>query len=247
MKEERLEKVGIQRELHPKWFDFAAGLAAADTRKLPARQEIYTYLENAPGFASPPTKQTRIYATNPLIKTWVAPDSDLAPLRDCALRLWQQDQDTALLLHWGLLSAAYPFWLRCAEVIGRLLDLQFQATQAQVVRRLKESYGDRQTVSRRARYTIRSFVRWGLLSDSGNHGVYKEPNRVSVSKELSAFLVECLLWGTPKDTVPLSGITNHPALYAFRLGPVLATDLNSDRVDAFTVGVDDKMLRLAGH
>ena len=65
-----------------------------------------------------------------------------------------------LPLHSAILSAAYPFWFNVATQTGRLLKLQEQITQHQIFNRLKEQYGDRETVSRNARYTIRSFVAW---------------------------------------------------------------------------------------
>ncbi|MDR1873930.1 MAG: hypothetical protein LBQ90_02795, partial [Synergistaceae bacterium] len=152
MRPDRFKKIGIQRELHVEWFDYAARVCLAGFTKQSVRQEIYTYLDNAPGFETPPSLQTKTYIAHALIKSWLTPDKDLISLRDSALRLMQKDLNAKFALHWCLLGAAYPFWFAVAAVIGRLLNLQNQVTQMQIVSRLKERWGDRQTVSRRARY-----------------------------------------------------------------------------------------------
>ena len=69
--------------------------------------------------------------------------------------------------------AVYPFWSSVATQVGRLLRLQGSAAAAQVQRRIREQYGERETVARRARYVLRSYLDWGVLQETGAPGVYR--------------------------------------------------------------------------
>jgi len=246
---DRFTKVGIQRELRIEWFDQAARLYSMGFSKTEARQEIYAYLDSAPGFDTPPSKQTKTYVANALIKSWLAPDQDLIPLRNSACQLLQENPNAQLAIHWSLLGAAYPFWFSVAAVIGRLLNLQSQVTQLQVVSRLKEKFGDRQTVSRRARYVIRSFVAWGALKDVDTKGCYEKSSPIVISDEKLAILMfESALLATPEAKGALGLLLNNPAFFPFQL-PVMTGDFISQRsvrIDVVRYGLDDELLSLNG-
>lgn len=246
---DRFSKVGIQRELHIDWFDQAARLHCMGFSKSDARQEIYTYLDAAPGFDTPPSKQTKTYVANVLIKSWLAPDSDLIPLRNAAFHLLQENPNCRLPIHWSLLGAAYPFWFSVAAVIGRLLNLQHQVTQSQVVSRLKEKFGDRQTVSRRARYVIRSFVSWGALKDVDSRGCYEKTLPMIINDErLAVLMFESALLAIPEAKGAFGMFLNNPAFFPFQL-PVMTGDLvsqRSERIEVVRYGLDDELLRLIG-
>ena len=151
MSEERTQKVGIQRELDLRWMEFAQRLHTSGVSRRQCRQQIYEYLDTAPGFDSTPTKQTKIYVANLLVKSWLFPDPDIVALRDAATDLLEETRYDSQAFHWAIIGAAYPFWFAVARVVGRLLFLQKSVTQPQIFSRLAEQYGDRQTVSRRAR------------------------------------------------------------------------------------------------
>jgi hypothetical protein len=245
----RHDKVGIQRELHPEWFEHAAAVYAAGITKAAARLELYSYLDNAVGFASSPSEQSKTYIANALIKTWIAPEKELTALRDAAHRFLNSNPVCRQAIHWALLCAAYPFWFNVASCVGRLLNLQDQVTQAQIVLRLKEKYGDRQTVSRRARYVIRSFVVWGVLKDSEVKGCYEKVAPVCISDQDSAILLlEAALHATPGGKAALGLLLNNPAFFPFQL-PVMTGDFvaqRTDHIDVVRYGLDEELLKLKG-
>lgn len=244
---DRHDKVGIQRELYLEWFEHAASVYAAGYAKSAARQEIYSYLDSAVGFSNAPSDQTKTYVANVLIKSWVSPEKDLISLRDTAHRLLNNNPCSRMAIHWALLCAAYPFWFNVAALIGRLLNLQDQVTQTQIVLRLKEKYGDRQTVSRRARYVIRSFVAWGVLNDSKVKGCYAKVPAMNISdQELSTLLIEAALLATPEGKGALGLLLNSAAFFPFRL-PVMTGNSISQHTDSIEVvryGLDEELLKL---
>ena len=247
MEPQRFEKIGIQRELHIDWFDQAVRIHGMGFSKADARQEIYSYLDTSSVFATLPSMQSKTYIANPLIKTWIAPEEPLVPLRNEAYQLLLVNPGYRLPLHWCILGAAYPFWFATATVVGRLLNLQEQVTQAQIVARLKERYGDRQTVSRRARYVIRSFVAWGALQDSEVKGCYKKVTAVPVTDpNLATIMLESALLAIPEAKGALGLLLNNPAFFPFQL-PVMTGDLvsqRSERIEVVRYGLDDELLKL---
>jgi len=181
------------------------------------------------------------------MKIWISPDTELQALRDELLVFLHAYPSMSLPVHWGMTSAAYPFWLNVARQTGRLLSLQDQVTQAQVFSRLKEQYGDRETVARYARYTIRSFVAWGVLEDSNAKGCYEKAPPVSIADtNLAILMFESALQATPEAKGALGLLLNNPAFFPFQL-PVMTGDLvsqRSKRIDVDRYGVDDELLTL---
>jgi hypothetical protein len=186
-----------------------------------------------------------------LLSAWFAPEPELLPIRDDALALAREMRvDQWIALHWAVISASYPFWFNVARQTGRLLNLQDQITQAQVFGRLKEHYGDRETVVRNARYTVRSFVAWGALKDSEAKGCYEKAVPVSITEaNLAILMFESALLATPEAICALGLLLNNPAFFPFQL-PVMTGDfvsLCSDRIDVVRYGLDDELLKLKGN
>ena len=153
----------------------------------------------------------------------------------------------ALAVHWGMISAVYPFWFNVARQTGRLLALQHQVSQTQIINRLKEQYGDRQTVSRYARFVIRSFVAWEVLKDSQAKGCYEKAVPMSITEpNLAVLMFESAILATPEAKGTLGLLLNNPAFFPFQL-PVLTGDFVSqrgDRIDVVRYGLDDELLKL---
>jgi hypothetical protein len=134
-----------------------------------------------------------------------------------------------------------------ARQTGRLLALQDQVTQTQIINRLKEQYGDRQTVSRYARFVIRSFVAWGTLKDSEAKGCYKKTAPSSITNvNLATLLFESMLFAIPEGKGALGLLLNNPAFFPFQL-PKLGGDFiaqYNSRIAVARFGLDDEILKL---
>lgn len=183
------------------------------------------------------------------MKIWVSPDPELIPFRDASLAFLRKNPSMALAVHWGMVSVVYPFWFNVARQIGRLLALQDQLTQTQIINRLKEQYGDRQTVSRYGRFVIRSFIAWDVLKDSQSKGCYEKTVPVSiVESDLATLMLESALWATPEAKGSMVLLLNNPAFFPFRL-PMMTGDfvsLHNDRIEMVRYGLDDELLKLKG-
>ena len=127
------------------------------------------------------------------------------------------------------------------------MNLQDQVTQQQIINRLKEQYGDRQTVSRYAQFVIRSLVAWGVLKDSDPKGCYERVTALLIpDKNLTILMFEAALHTTSEGKGVLGLLLNNPVFFPFQL-PVMTGDFvarRTDHIDVVRYGLDDELLKL---
>ncbi len=245
----RHETIGIKQVIRFEWIQKAADLLLAGLDAQTIRQELHEFLVDRKGCGSEGERsdQTRTFLVNNLMNIWVSPAPELLQFRDALLAFLRENPSMALAIHWGMIAAAYPFWFNVARQTGRLLALQEQVTQAQITTRLKEQYGDRQTVSRYARFVIRSFVAWEVLKDSEAKGCYEKPHLVSISDPtLTSLMFESALHAIPEARAALGLLLSNPAFFPFQL-PAINGDIVSQcnkRIDVVRYGLDEDLLKL---
>jgi hypothetical protein len=154
--------------------------------------------------------------------------------------------DQHIVLHWGAIMTAYPFWGIVAGTTGRLLRLQGTTTAAQVQRRMREELGDREIVNRASRTVVRSFVDWGVLDETEEKGVYKSARiRTVTDKPLVTWLIEALLVANGNGSGSLKAISQSPALFPFHIVLPSAQELEqNDRLEIFHHGFEDEIVTL---
>lgn len=247
----RHEAIGIKQAIRLEWMQKTVNLLLAGLDARAIRQELHEFLADRKGNGSEGERgaTSRTQVVNMLMNIWVSPAPELVAFRDASLASLRAMPSQDLAVHWGMISAVYPFWFSTARQVGRLLALQDQTTQIQVVNRLKEQYGDRQTVSRYARCVIRSFVAWGVLRDSESKGCYEKSVPTSIANQnLSILVLEAALHATSEGKGVLGLLLNNPAFFPFQF-PVMTGDSishSSERMDVIRCGLDDELLQLKG-
>lgn len=245
----RHEKLGIKQTIQVHWMDRVVQMMLAGMSEKEIRADLDDYLSTQKTSGGIGERGPKTYGMAiGILASWVAPDTDLVPFRDSALGLARQlSPDRWLPLHWAVISASYPFWFQVAKQVGRLLNLQDQVTQPQIFNRLKELYGDRPTVARNARYTVRSFIAWGTLKDSDNRGCYEKAAPMPIhDQNLAILMLEATLYTIPEGKSPLGTLVNNPAIFPFQL-PVITGDFiaqASDRIEVVRYGLDEELLKL---
>ena len=245
----RHKKIGIKHVIRLEWMDKTLDMVLAGMSNKEIRDELDIYLadKKPSGGTGTRGKKTYIIAISILMQTWCNPDKEIKSFRDAALIYAKKNgRKTRLPLHWTMISAAYPFWGGVAKQIGRLLNLQDQITKKQIVQRLKEQYGDRQTISRYARYVIRSFVVWGILKDTSVKGIYAKNKNILVGQNQTLLLVESLLLTSPESSLSLQGALNSPTLFPFQISPITAGYLqkNCPRINVNQFSPGEEMINL---
>lgn len=245
----RHEKLGIKQTIRLEWLQKTTRLMLAGLDAKATRQELHEFLSSKKGSGAHGIRSnnTRTFAVNNLMNIWVTPEQELVAFRDAALALLREDSSQLLAIHWGMISAAYPFWFNVAAHTGRLFALQDQVTQPQIFARLKEQYGDREVVARNTRYVIRSFAAWGILVDAENKGCYDSAKPLRISDtNVAALLFESILLATPDAKASLGSLVGSPACFPFQM-PGLSGSVvtqSSERIGLARYGLDEEMLEL---
>lgn len=244
----RHEIIGIKQAIRVEWMEKTVNLILAGLEANAIRQELHAFfvgIQETDG--SDRSKNTRTFVVNNLMRIWVDPERELIAFRDASLDLLRKGSRNAIPIHWAMISAAYPFWFNVARQTGRLLTLQDQVTQMQIINRMKEQYGDRQTISRYAKYVIRSFVAWGVLTDTGSKGCYAKSPKLPIDQVDSAALVyESVLLAEQVPKIAISVVQSNPALFPFAIQPMTGVRFSqlSKRIDVSRYGLDDELLVL---
>ena len=246
---DRLKKIGIKQVVRLEWMERSLQMLLADMKPEEIKLELFDYLENRKQSGGIGDRGIKTFpmAINILMQSWVKPHLDIVPLRDACLEYASNDPSSNKLIHWVMISTAYPFWFQTSNVIGRLFGLQEIISKQQIIKRLKEIYGDRQTVARNARYVIRSFVAWDIIKDTDKRGYYCADDAFNTEEEyLISLLCECNLLNTRDGKLPFSSMINSPAFFHFPhpdTAPGTIDNLNP-RIGITLNGIDDSIFSI---
>ncbi|MDY0290414.1 MAG: hypothetical protein RBR15_16430 [Sphaerochaeta sp.] len=245
----RYNKLGIKQTIQKHWMDYTLNMLLAGLSEQEIRSELDTYLSTQKQSGGIGERGQKTYGMAiSILSSWISPEKELIPFRDKALNLAKVIPDSEWLpLHWAVISASYPFWFNTAKQTGKLFNLQEKITNAQVFNRLKEFYGDRETVSRNARYTVRSFVAWGILQDTEIKGVYTKTTPFMIDNPQQAILLfESYLHTLPEAKAELGSILHNPGFFPFQIQSMTGEYItqNSDFLEVSRYSLDNEILKL---
>jgi hypothetical protein len=242
----RATQIGIDRLVRLAWLERTSSLVLAGNRP----SDIKTILLNdlCDAFQSGKTaKRGSLDKTiTILMKVWLTTPRELAVVRTAGLELLKQmPRPGRMVIHWGMVMAVYPFWASVAGQVGRLIKLQGSVVASQVQRRMREQYGERETVSRRTRYVLRSFVDWGVLRQKDKAGVYEQLPAITIAeKAITAWLIESILFSGTNGPMDLNGLLGSSCLFPFSLSRISAEELilQSPRLDVIRQNHDEELI-----
>lgn len=245
---ERLKQIGLDRLVRLAWLEKTSTLVLAANDNKTIKSILQDELAGAFRSANKDVRGSLDKTITILLKVWLQPPKDLKSLRDEGLELLKRTSSPeSMVIHWGMVSAVYPFWFSVAAQIGRLLKLQGTVTSVQIQRRIREQYGERETVSRRARYIIRSFLDWGVLRETERKGIYKAQKALLIDDiRLIAWLIEAALYARESGSIPFKELVNSSALFPFQITSVRAENLvaKSPKLDFLRHGLDEELMML---
>lgn len=239
---ELLKKVGFDRTLELSWLETTIQLASQEHKA----QEINAHLEEML-LDQIKGKEARRKTRTVLLAVWVKTRKDLQEFRSDAFELWKKiPQKQHLPIHWGMSMAVHPFFGDVAAITGRLIHLQGHAQEAEIQRRIRENYGERETVSRAVQRLLTSFVNWGVLTSSGKPKIYKKQKPITIENEkLKTWLVEALLYSHSLSSKNIQSIPNNPVFFPFDFNDLNANELSkSSRLEIIHHSLDEKLVTL---
>ena len=244
----RKDQIGFSQRIRLEWFEQTTQLVLAGNNRAAVKDSLENLLQDKVSVASQAVRGNRGKVISILMKTWLTVPTGLETLRDEGLNLLRgMSGNDRIALHWGMASAAYPFWSVVAEYTGRLLRLQGVAAAAQIQHRVRERYGERETASRAARRVLRSFIDWGVLAETRHKGVYRPGDRSSIrDPRLIAWMLEASLRTRSNQFAPMKDLIESPSLFPFHIRHVPAEHVVSfsPRLDILRHGLDDNLVTL---
>lgn len=239
-------QIGFSQRVRLEWLEQTVSYVLAGMSDTDVNDSLQELLHAKVSVGGNAERGNREKIITILRRIWLTTSDEHTQLRQRGLSLLQKcPKDEHIVFHWGMAMAAYPFWGAVAEAVGRLLDLQGSVTAAQAQRRLRERYGERETVARAARRVIRCFIDWGVLLESGTKGSYLPNSRVAVvRRELAGWLIEALLHSTPSKRASVDAAMKSPALFPFSLPAMSCDQLLSSAtgIDALLRGLDSDVI-----
>ena len=244
----RTDQIGFSQRVRLEWLEQTANLVLAGNDKAAVNDALQELLKDKVSIGGQAERGNREKIITILLKTWLTVPSELELLRIEGMELLKRiPRRDHLAIHWSMVMAVYPFWSGVAVQVGRLLRLQGSAAAAHVQRRIREQYGERETVSRAARRVLRSYLDWGVLQETGTKGVYCAGTKLAVDdSRLIAWLAEASLHARANGLAQLKDLIDSPSFFPFRIKPIRAEILvaASSRLDILRHGLEDDLVML---
>ena len=214
---DRKQQIGFSQRIRLEWLETAANLALIESDEKAIYKALRELLKDKLSTCGNARRGSREKTISILMKIWVKPPGYLKDFHHDGLKLLKiLPLSEHLILHWGMALAVYPFFGAVALQTGRLLRLQGTVSSALVLRRLREQYGERETVSRSTQRILRSFIDWDVLKETGRKGIYTLGAVRKISRpELIAWMIEAYLYSQTDGNTELKRIIQSPIFFPF--------------------------------
>lgn len=172
------------------------------------------------------------------------------PLRTEAIRLYKATptHDAAQVLSWGMASATYPFVHDVAATLGRMLKVQPEVKLEQLLRKLSETHGEKETVRRSGRYSLGLIHDLGFVKRTDAVGCYvlAPPRRVT-PPAIAGWLVRAWFRASGRDgLVDRAAMASAPGLAFFDASGLIADALQQGVLAVERLSFSQDSLRLVG-
>jgi hypothetical protein len=230
------------------WLDQTANLVLAGNDKPAIIAALQELLKDKVSVGGDAERGNREKIITIMMKVWLNVPQELDGLRVDGIELLKRLSRTdRIVVHWGMVTAVYPFWSAVAANVGRLLRLQGSVAAGHVQLRMREQYGERETVSRAARRVLRSYLDWGVLSDTSNKGVYSKGLSLTVDEpKIVSWLIEASLYARSNGSAALKELIGSPSLFPFHLKHIGTESVlaATSRLEFLRHGLDDDLVML---
>jgi hypothetical protein len=122
----RTDQIGFSQRVRLEWLDRTVNLILAGNKKAAVNDALQELLKDKVSVGGQAERGTREKIITILLKTWLTVPTEIEALRDDGLDLLKRvPRSDHLAIHWGMVTAVYPFWSRVPQ-----LRLMFSAGSA---------------------------------------------------------------------------------------------------------------------
>jgi hypothetical protein len=240
--------IGIKQVIRYEWMNYTVELLRSGLEKDEIRRELEYYLASRRGSGETDRRAeyTMSLAVSVLLNIWINPNHKLLSFRNDLLKM-SAVKEFEPACHWAMIASTYPFWFNMSYVLGSLFKTQDQIKKSQVLARLYEILGERNTVERCSRYAIRSFIAWDIIRDNEKAGYYEKGKVLQISDNLLlTLLIESMLYAVPEKRLSLADILSCPAFFSMNLPVINGSQIekNNSRIFIERFSVSDEYIGL---
>ncbi|WP_287985799.1 hypothetical protein [Diaphorobacter sp.] len=230
-------RIGFDRFLALDWVSAAMRVRAG----VGSREELVQQLDEA-GLTLAARKKTLTL----LNRLWLEPRAELEAFSGRGIEAWKTGQGIApAAMAWAMTVAAYPFFAKVAELVGRLTALQGDCRASEVHRRMEELFGQREGTRRMTNMALQTQADWGAIerTERGQKIVRCDPIRLSDDRLVGWLLESALLYAG--RAIPAASVGSMAVLYPFLLERPLAMVIaQADQLELRYHGPGEQVLGL---
>lgn len=164
-----------------------------------------------------PKNEERRKTIDVLTRTWIRVPKNHQNLRNTALEIYDElEPDERIILHWGMLLLAYPFFHDIVNKIGLILRIQDNFTSNQLRNKLVSSWGHRTTIIRAIDRVTQSLKNWRVL-ENDNRSIKSTPKLKIKNEVLCLWLLETAYISENVDSMLLDKLISLNTTFPFNL------------------------------
>ena len=207
-----LKKVGFLQYLKKNWLDATVAFYQNNQNI----DEIKANLDDLIKMEVPKSEERR-KTIDVLTGTWIRIPKKYEKIRDFALEFYDDlEPDERIILHWGMLLLAYPFFRDIVYSIGLLLNIQNNFTSTQLRNRLVSNWGHRTTIIRAIDRIIQSLKDWNILEVDRKS--LKPNSKIKIKNDsLCLWFLECVYRTENVDSMLFDKLVSLQTMFPFEL------------------------------
>jgi hypothetical protein len=207
-----LKNVGFLQYVKKDWLDATISFYQNNQNIDEIKANLNKLLES-----EVPKNEERRKTIDVLTRIWIRTPKKFKSSKEFGLGFYDNlDPNERIILHWGMLLLAYPFFRDIVYSIGLLLKTQNSFTSTQLRNKLVSSWGHRTTIIRAIDRIIQSLKDWDILVIDQKS--LKPNSKLKIKNEsLCLWFLECVFRSENMDSILFDKLISLETMFPFEL------------------------------
>ena len=239
-------QIGFSQRIHLDWLEYTANLVLAGNPREEIVAALGERLKEKLSVGNQPERGNRDKAITILTKVWVTvPEgAPIAPRRRARSPSVSRARAIGCWCTGACVWRSIPFSERSLTPSGGCFACRGPPSAAQVQRRLRERFGERETVARAARRIMLAYIDWGVLVEMDEKGLYRGAAKRAVDDpSLAIWAIKAMLFASGDHPRSASALLRGPHLFPFDMALPSMRELEAcEALESSRHGLDQEVL-----
>ena len=220
-------RLGFKKDIKLDWINFVLNLTLQGLNDREIRKEFNDYMSHQQSAHGKPYSKNIIGFMLPMVSVWFKKDSQCPDFRKALIEEARNIPSSQWLpLHWALFSVEYPLWYAVANQTGKLFALQTTIKPSQIYARIKDTFGDTETVMRNSQFATSTLSLWGaVIKKDEKNGQFEKAPSITISDKQYALLCEGVLRAT-ESSLSDTALYQEKSIFPFSFNPLSLTEIS---------------------